>query len=120
TGTMFAAEPGDTLALAVNDGQARAQVWNPAIDRHARTEFADDEIWMRAAAAMQRARTVQIVPLRFIFAAAVEHLYAMVLAIGDIDEAIGVGCDIVHDVELARIGAGLAPAFEQPAVGCVF
>src|SRR5665213_3445000 len=70
-GTVLTTEPRDTLALAINDGQARAEVRNPAIDRHARSEFADNEIGMLAAAAMQRAGTVQIVPLRFIFAVAV-------------------------------------------------
>jgi len=31
------------------------------------------------------------------------------LAVGDIDPAIGITADIMHDVELAGIGAGLAP-----------
>jgi hypothetical protein len=34
---------------------------------------------------------VQIVPLRLVFAVAVEHLHAVVLAVGDIDPAVGVG-----------------------------
>ena len=75
---------------------------------------------LAAAATAQRARPVQIVPLRLVFAVAVEHLHAMVLAVGDIDPAVGVGGDIVHDVELAGIGAGLAPAFDQLAVRRVF
>ena len=40
----------------------------------------------------------------------------MVLAVGDIDPAVGVGGDVVHDVELAGIGAGLAPGLQQLAV----
>ena len=90
------------------------------VDRHARAEFADDEIRRFAAAAMQRAGPVQIIPLRLVFAVAVEHLDAVVLAVGDIDPAVGVGCDVVDDVELAGIGARLAPAFHQFAVGGVF
>src|SRR5581483_2177323 len=90
-GTVLAPEPRDTRALAVQNGEAGAEIGNPAIDRHARAEFADNEIGMTAAAAMQRAGTMQIIPLGFISAIAVEHLHAMVLAVGDIDETIGVG-----------------------------
>src|SRR5581483_4450426 len=53
-GTVLAPEPRDTRAPAVQNGQARSEIGNPAIDRHARAEFADDEIGMPAAAAMQR------------------------------------------------------------------
>ena len=73
-----------------------------------------------AAAAMQRAGPVQIVPLGLVFAVAVEHLHAMVLAVGDIDPAVGIGGDVVDDVELAGIGARLAPGLQQLAVGRVF
>ncbi len=69
---------------------------------------------------VEPARAVQIVPLRLVLAVAVEHLDAVVLAIGDIDPAIGVGADVVHDVELARVGAGAAPRHQQFAVGRVF
>jgi hypothetical protein len=40
---------------------------------------------------------VQIVPLRLVFAVAVEYLHTMVFAVGDIDPTLGVGADIVHD-----------------------
>jgi hypothetical protein len=33
----------------------------------------------------------------------------MVLAVGDVDPALGVGRDVVRDIELPGIGAGLAP-----------
>ena len=59
---------------------------------------------------------MQIVPLRLVFAVAVEHLHAMVFAVGDIDEAVGIGCDVVYDVELAGIAARLAPACDQFSV----
>ena len=59
---------------------------------------------------------MQIVPLRLVFAVAVEYLHAVVLAIGDIDPAIRVGDDVVHDIELAGISAGLAPSLDQLSV----
>ena len=91
------------------------------VDRHAWAEFADDEIRRLAAAAgAQRAGPVQIIPLRLVLAVAVEHLDAVVLAVGDIDPAVGVGDDVVDDVELAGIGARLAPGLYQLAVGRVF
>ena len=53
-------------------------------------------------------------------AIAVEHPHAVVLAVGDIDPTIGIGADVVDDVELPRIGAGLAPGQEQFAVRRIF
>ena len=83
------------------------------VHRHAGAELADDEVRLLAAAAAQRAGPVQVVPLRLVLAVAVEHLHAMVLAVGDVDPAVRVGDDVVHDVELARIGAGLAPGLSS-------
>src|SRR5436190_911185 len=57
----------------------------------------------------EAAGPVQVVPLRLVFTVAVEHLHTVVLAVGDINPAIRVGADVVDDVELAGIGAGLAP-----------
>ena len=59
---------------------------------------------------------MQVVPLRLVAAVAVENLHPVVLAVGDIDPAVRVGDDVVRDVELARIGAALAPRKQQLAV----
>ena len=66
------------------------------------------------------ARAMQEIPVRLVFAVAVEHLHAMVLAIRDIDPAVGVGADVVHDVELAGTAARAAPREQQLAVGRIF
>src|ERR1043166_7007368 len=108
--TVLAAEPRDARAFRIHDREARTEIRHLAVDRHAGTEFADDEVGLlAAAAATQRAGPVQIIPLRLVFAVAVEHLDTMVLAVGDVNPAIRIGDNIVHDVELAGIGAGLAP-----------
>src|SRR5262249_40138130 len=70
---MLAAAPRNAFALGIHDGQARAEIGHFEIDGHAWAEFTDYEIGMLAAATMQRAGTVQIVPLRLVFAIAVEH-----------------------------------------------
>jgi hypothetical protein len=44
----------------------------------------------------------------------------VVLAVGDIDPAVGVAADVVDDVELALAGSGFAPRHQQLAVGRVF
>ena len=50
------------------------------------------------------------------FAVAVEHLDAVVAAIGDIDIAVGVGRDRMRGVELAGLLAAVAPRFQPVAV----
>ena len=49
-------------------------------------------------------------------AVAVEHLDAPVVAVADIDVALRVGRDGVHEVELARALAALAPGLDPVAV----
>ena len=117
---VLAAEPRDPLALGVDHGKPRSEIRHLAVDRHAGAELADDEVRMPAAAAMQCAGAVQIIPLRLVSAVAVEYLHPVVLAIGNIDVAIRVSCDVVHDVELAGIRARLAPGLDQFSVRCVF
>src|ERR1700759_182484 len=96
---MLAAEPRDALAFGVDEGQPRAEIGHLEIDGHAGAELADDEgRRLAAAATAQRAGSVQIVPLRLVLAVAVEHLHAMVLAVGDIDPAVAVGRDVVDDI----------------------
>src|SRR5215472_17962165 len=119
-GPLLAAKPRDARSFVIDDGQARTEIGHLAVDRHARAEFADDEIRMLAAAAQKRAGPVQVVPLRLVFAIAVEYLDAVVLAINNIDEAIRVCGDVVHDIELAVICPRLAPAPDQLAVGSEF
>ena len=63
------------------------------------------------------ARPVQVVPLAQVLPAAVEDLHARVLAIGDVDEAGGVGGDVVRDVEAAGVGARLAPGQQVATLG---
>src|ERR1700687_3198272 len=106
--TVFAAAPRDALSLVIDDAQARTEIRHLTIDRQGGPELANDKIRRLAAAAMQRARAVQIIPLCLVFAVAVEHLHAVVFAIRDIDPSIRIGCDVVDDVELAGIGGRLA------------
>src|SRR4051812_17810571 len=70
---------------------------------------------MRAAFHIKPARPVQVVPLRLVFAAAIEDLHPVVLAVGDVDPAIGIADDIVWDVELAGIAAAFAPGGQVQA-----
>jgi hypothetical protein len=116
TGAVFAAQPRDAFSPGIHDAQARTEIWDLAIDRHAWTKLADNKIRLPAPAAVQRAWPVKMIPLRLVLAVTVEHLDPVVLAIGDVDPAIGVGDDIVHDVELAGIGAGFAPTLDEFAV----
>ena len=62
---------------------------------------------------------MQVVPLGLVFAVAVEYLHAVVLAVCHVDPTVFVGHDVVHDIELAGIGAGLAPRHDALAVGRV-
>ena len=56
---------------------------------------------------------MQIVDLPDIAALAVENLDAMALAVGDINQPIGIAADIMRQIELARPSARLAPAEQQ-------
>lgn len=79
TWTILPAEPRDALAPGIDDRQARAEIGHLAVDLRVRDrELADDEIRMLAAAAVQRAGAMQIVPLRLVSSVAVEHLDTVV------------------------------------------
>src|SRR6185503_8364155 len=110
SGPGLAAEPRDGGALAVHDRQTRADIGHIAVHFHAGPQFPDDELQrLLASAAVQAAGPVHVDPLCLVLAVAVEYLHPMVLAVGDVDPALRVGDDVVDDVELARIGARLAP-----------
>src|SRR5581483_3237073 len=117
----FRAEMREQLALGRDDRHARAEVGHVTRKRGHRLgpELADEADRILSARNKQAARPRQIVPLPLILALAVEHLPAMVLAIGDVDVTRVVGGDVVHELELARIGARRPPREQQLAVGRV-
>ncbi len=117
---MEGAEPGEDLALVADDAETRAEIRHVAVDRLVGAEFADIAERLLAARHVETAGSVEVVPLRLVFAVAVEDLDAVVLAVGDVDPAIRVAADIVDDVELAGIGAGLAPRHNKLAVRRIF
>ena len=117
---MRIAEAAQQLALVIDDADPRPEIRALQVDRHRRAELADIADRVAGVVHVEAARAVQIVPLRLVFAVAVEHLHPVVLAVGDIDPAIGIGADVVHDVELAGLGAGLAPRHQQLAVRRIF
>src|ERR1700730_17731983 len=106
---MRIAESAQQLALVVEDTNPRPEVRALQINRHRRAELADIADRVPGIVHVEAAGAMQIVPLRLVLSVAVEHLDAMVLAIGDINPAVGVGADVVDDVEFARAGAGPAP-----------
>jgi hypothetical protein len=65
------------------------------------------------------ARTVEVVQLGQVSPVGVEDLNPMVLAVGHVDEPLGVGRDVVRQVEAAGIGPRLPPGEEVPATGIV-
>src|SRR5216683_4116379 len=117
---MQIAEPRQELALIIDDADPRPEIGAVAVDRLHRTKFADIADRPVRIRHEDPARPVQIVPLRLVLAVAVEYLDPVVFAVGDVDPTIGVGADVVDDVELAGVGAGLAPRHQQLAVGRIF
>ncbi len=118
---VHVAEPGQQFARIGVNADPRPAIGNIDINCHVRSDLADIEARILPAALhVEARRAVHVVPLRLIFAVTVEHLDAMVFAVGDIDPAVGVTADIVGDVELAGIGTRLAPRHHPLAVGGVF
>ena len=106
---MRIADARQQIAAVIDDADPRPEIGDVAVDRLNRAELADIADRVTDIIHVEAARPVQVVPLGLVAAVAVEHLDAVVLAVGDIDPAVGVGTDVVDDVELARQGAGLAP-----------
>ena len=104
----------------MGDGDPWAEVRHVAANRLHRSEFADVADWAFARRHEQATRVMKIVPLGLVLAIAVEHLHAMVLAVGHIDPAIGIAGDVVRDIELAWIGARPAPREQELTIRCIF
>src|SRR3954468_19286287 len=106
---MWIAKARQQLAPVVDDADPRAEIRAVQVYCHGGTQLADIADRLMSVRHEEPARPMQIVPLRLVLAVAVENLDAVVLAVGDIDPAVGVAADIVDDIELAGIGARLAP-----------
>src|SRR5216683_721211 len=113
-------EKGGRRRPGMQIAEPRPEIGAVAVDRLHRTKFADIADRPVRIRHEDPARPVQIVPLRLVLAVAVEYLDPVVFAVGDVDPTIGVGADVVDDVELAGVGAGLAPRHQQLAVGRIF
>src|SRR5947207_1737846 len=101
---MRLAELGQPLAFQRVDADPRPDIRPVAVDLAGWPALADIAERVTPVPEAHAVRAVQIVPLRLPFAVAVEHLHAVVLAVGDIEPALRVAADIVRDVELAGIG----------------
>src|SRR5215472_6165285 len=106
---MHLAEPRQHLALGRMDADARSDIGPVAVDLARGAAFADIDERVAAGRHAHAVWPVQIVPLGLELAVAVKHLDPMVLAVGDKDPAVRVAADVVRDIELPRVGSGLAP-----------
>src|SRR6266481_4594353 len=91
------AQPRQHLALVTVDADPRSDVGHVVVDAHTAADLADVEAALRAGLHEQARGTVHVVPL-------------------GLELAVAVAADVVRNVELAGIGAGLAPRAEQRAV----
>ena len=92
----------------------------PRLDPRYGTDLADEAQRARARGHVQRARPMHdVAPGGLEPAVAVEHLHAVVLAVGDVDPAIGIAMDVVRQVEFALADAAFAPGGQVFPVGRV-
>src|SRR5689334_24813473 len=113
------AKAADQLALVINDADPRSEVGDVAAHRGGGANLADIEDRLVPIRHAEATGAMQVLPLRFELAVAVEHLDAVVFAVGDVDPAVGIAADVVDDVEFAFAGTGFTPRHEQLAVGRV-
>src|SRR5215472_3973894 len=98
------------------NADARPDIGPIAVDLAGGSALADIDERIAAGRHAHAVWPVQVVPLRLELAVAVEYLDAVVLAVGDIDPAVGVAADVVRHVELAGVGSRFAPRHQQFAV----
>src|SRR5260370_10144831 len=104
---MHLAEPGQHLAFNAMDADSRPDVGPVPVDLSRGAAFADIDQRVAAGRHAHAVWPVQVVPLGFALAVAVEHLNPVVLAVGDIEPAVGIAPDIRRYVGRARGGARL-------------
>src|SRR5262249_42976693 len=103
------AKPRQDLALQRMDADARPYFRPVAVALALRPALADVAEQVMPAPQAHAVWTVEVIPLCLPFAVRVEHLHAVVLAVGDVNPALRIAADVVRNVELAGIGARLAP-----------
>src|SRR5690348_8599563 len=116
---MLAADARQKIALVVDDRNTRAKIWVVAIGARCRAQFANIADGAGAVWHEDAAGPVQVVELRLVSTVAVEYLDAMILTVGDVDPAVGVAGNIMHQIELAWLGSRLSPRHQQLPVGGV-
>src|SRR5712692_5388862 len=114
------AEACDLLTLGVQHRHAWPEIGHVLIHGQSVAELADVEgAAVLGAVHEEAAGAVEIVPLALVPALAVEDLDAMILAVRHIDEPVAIGDEVVGQVEVSRVGAGLTPGHDVLAVGRV-
>src|SRR5919107_427719 len=107
---MDITEPRQEVACFVIDIHPMPEIRRILIHRISRPQFADIAEWILASAVhVESARTVHVVPLPFVLAVGIKYLNPIIFAIGDVNPAVSISANIMDDVELPRIGAGLSP-----------
>src|SRR5262249_25609334 len=101
------------------DAHAISDVGDLRVHGERGAELADVEEIALPAVREHPARPVQVLPLPLIASSVVEDLDAVVLAVGDVYETLGVGGDVMGNVEASRVGARLSPREEVSAAGIV-
>src|SRR5262249_13196121 len=112
-------DPAHQITLARQDAHAISDVGDLRVHGERGAELADVEEIALPAGREQPARPVQVLPLPLIASPVVEDLDAVVLAVGDVYETLGVGGDVMGNVEASRVGARLPPREEVSAAGIV-
>src|SRR5947208_10935088 len=98
----------------------QTEIGDVSAHRGRRADLADIEDRLVPIWHAKPARTMQVLPLGLELTVSIEDLDAVVLAVSNIDPAIGVTADVVNDVEFAFAGAGLTPRQHTLSVGRVF
>ena len=110
-----ATDSGQYTAFAVEYGDTRSKVRKTAVDRQSRTNLTDVEESVGGAAA-QRARSMQVMPLRKRAAIGLKDLNAMILAVGNVQPVTLIAAQVVWQVELARVDATPSERREMAAI----
>ena len=109
------------LAGLVINVDSIAQVRRVFVDAQSGTQFTDVTDWIFLGRVhIERAGPVHVVPLGFVLAVAIENLHAIVFPVGNVNPAVFVRHDVVHDIELSGIGTRLAPGQQELSIGRIF